>query len=106
MRVLLVTAPSEAVAEGIVTALVDEQLIACGNITMPVASIYRWQGQTERNSEVLVIMKTTEAAVSAVTRRIAELHPYEVPEVLSLPVQAGHVPYLDWVRDSVVIRRD
>ncbi|MGQ0561747.1 MAG: divalent-cation tolerance protein CutA [Gemmatimonadota bacterium] len=103
MRVLLMTAPNAQVAESIVGSLVAERLIACGNITVPVVSIYRWQGETERASEVLVIMKTTEAVVARVAERVAELHPYEVPEVLSLGVLEGHAPYLGWVRDSVEI---
>lgn len=100
IRVLLTTAPSAEVAEAIVNALVAERLIACGNITMPIKSIYRWQGEIERAAEVLVIMKTTVDRVERVTRRIVELHPYEVPEVLSLPVDGGHAPYLKWVEDS------
>jgi len=106
VRVLLMTAPSGEIAESVVAALISERLIACGNITMPVASLYRWQGETERASEVLVIMKTTEAAVAAVTLRIAELHPYDVPEILSLPVLTGYQPYLSWVRDSVSISEE
>jgi periplasmic divalent cation tolerance protein len=101
VRVLLTTAPTAEVAESIVAALVAEELIACGNITMPVTSIYRWHGETERAGEVLVIIKTAESAVDAVKRRIVEMHPYEVPEVLSLPVLDGHEPYLSWVRASV-----
>lgn len=101
VRVLLATAPSAEIAESMVAALIAEQLIACGNITVPMTSIYRWAGETERSGEVLVIIKTVAAAVEAVTRRIVELHPYEVPEVLTLPVLAGHEPYLSWVRESV-----
>jgi periplasmic divalent cation tolerance protein len=100
VRVLLMTAPSAQVAEEIVSSLVNERLIACGNITVPV-SIYRWQGALERANEVLVIMKTLETAVAEVTRRIGELHPYEVPEVLSLQVSAGNQAYLSWVDESV-----
>jgi periplasmic divalent cation tolerance protein len=102
IRVLLMTAPSAAVAEAVVGKLVEEQLIACGNITMPITSVYRWQGAMEHADEVLVIMKTTRAAVAAVIHRVSELHPYDVPEVLSLPVEAGHLPYLEWVRASVL----
>lgn len=106
VRVILLTAPSAEVAETVVTALVSERLIACGSIGLPVTSIFRWQGETERTSEVLVIMKTMEAAVAEVMRRVAELHPYEVPEVLSLPVLTGYQPYLSWVRESVAISED
>jgi periplasmic divalent cation tolerance protein len=98
------TAPTAEMAESIVATLVAESLIACGNIAQPVTSIYRWQGQTERASEVLVIMKTVESAVASVTRRITELHPYDVPEVLSLPVLNGYEPYMSWVRESVVTK--
>ena len=100
--VMLVTAPSAEIAETIVNTLVAEQLIACGNITVPVASIYRWQGNIERASEVLVIIKTAASHTARVTARIKELHPYQVPEILALPVSSGFAPYLDWVRESVV----
>jgi periplasmic divalent cation tolerance protein len=106
LRVVLVTVPSAAVAESLVDALLTEGLIACGTITQPVTSIYRWQGETERASEVLVIMKTTDAAVPALMARVPELHPYDVPEILSLPVHHGHEPYVQWVRDSVRTRNE
>lgn len=106
VRVILMTVPSAEIAESVVATLISERLIACGNITLPVSSIYLWQGETERTSEVLVIMKTTEAAVVPVTRRIVELHPYEIPEVLTLPVLTGYQPYLAWVGESVTISKD
>lgn len=100
------TAPTAAVAEDIVSTLVAERLVACGNITTPVSSIYRWADATERAAEVLVIMKTTETMLAALTERIAALHPYDVPEILALPVLHGHDPYLSWVRESVATSRD
>ena len=100
-RVVLMTAPSAESAEAIVAQLVFDRLIACGNISAPVSSLYRWAGGMERASEVLVIMKTTAAAMAALTRRIVELHPYDVPEVLALPVLEGYDAYLDWVSESV-----
>jgi periplasmic divalent cation tolerance protein len=106
VRVLLVTVPSSDVAEMLVNSLLAEGLIACGTITQPVTSIYRWQGETERASEVLVIMKTTEAAAARVLARVPELHPYDVPEILSLAVHQGHDPYLMWVRDAVATRNE
>ena len=106
IRVLLMTAPSAEVAESIVRKLVAEARIACGNITLPIASVYRWQGQTERADEVLVIMKTTEAAVATVIDRVRQLHPYDVHEVLSLPIDADHLAYLEWVRASVTSDHD
>lgn len=94
--VVLVTCPEEA-ADGLVTALVEERLAACGNIVRGVESIYRWQGALERSQECLIILKTTAAEVGRLIERLPGLHPYEVPEILALPVVAGHAGYLEWV---------
>jgi periplasmic divalent cation tolerance protein len=96
-HVILMTAPAADVAERIVRALVEEELAACGNIVPGVTSIYRWQGSIEHAMEVLVVLKTTAARSEALVARAAELHPYDVPELLALPVAAGFVPYLTWV---------
>jgi periplasmic divalent cation tolerance protein len=101
VHVVLMTAPSAEIAESIVSKLVDERLIACGNITTPVTSIYMWQGVSERSAEVLVLLKTPGHALERVTERIAQLHPYDVPEVIALPVSHGLPAYLDWVQQSV-----
>jgi periplasmic divalent cation tolerance protein len=98
---VLTTAPSAEVAERIGGALVDERLAACANIVPGVVSIFRWNGATSRESEVLVVLKTTMDALDDLKRRVVELHPYEVPEVIALEVHDGHVPYLDWVRAEV-----
>lgn len=97
----LMTTPDRATAEEIVDRLVKEELIACGNISVGVASIYRWQGAVARADEVLVIMKTTELQAARVIARVRELHPYEVPEVLFFPVTIGSDAYVQWVRGSV-----
>jgi periplasmic divalent cation tolerance protein len=102
----LMTTPDRATAEQIVDHLVQEQLIACGNISAGVSSIYAWQGAIERADEVLIIMKTTEAQAAGVVARVRELHPYEVPEVLFFPVTIGNDAYVQWVRDSVVSPQD
>jgi periplasmic divalent cation tolerance protein len=99
--VVLVTAPSQDVAESIVTAVVEARLAACGNIVPGLVSIYRWQGAVQRDAEVLILFKTTAGAVAALTERVVALHPYDVPEVLVLPATAGSEPYLAWVRASV-----
>jgi periplasmic divalent cation tolerance protein len=100
-RVVLVTAPNAAVAESLVRRLVEEGVVACGNILPGVTSIYRWRGAVEHETESLIIFKTTAAAAERLCERVSELHPYEVPEALVLPVEAGHVPYLDWVTENV-----
>jgi len=99
--VAMVTAPSVDVAERIVTAVVDEQLAACGNIVPGLTSIYRWEGAVQRDSEVLILFKTTRAVLPQLLTRVAALHPYDVPEVLALPVAAGLEAYTKWVTANV-----
>lgn len=99
-RVVLVTAPDVAVAESLVRRLVEERLVACGNIMEGVTSIYRWKGAVEHASECLIVLKTTAASVDRLVRRVPELHPYEVPEVLVLPLEGGHRPYLEWIEEA------
>jgi periplasmic divalent cation tolerance protein len=100
-KVVLVTLPDEAAAESLVTRLVEERVVACGNIVPGLTSIYRWQGAVERAAEVMVVFKTTGAGAERLIRRVPELHPYDVPEVLVLPVESGHGPYLQWVVENV-----
>ena len=102
----MVTTPDRALADELVDRLVGERLIACGNITASVTSIYRWQGAIERADEVLVIMKTTEALAARVVARVRELHSYEVPEVLFFPVTTANDAYIEWVRESVMTAQE
>jgi len=95
--VVLSTAGSADEAERIATALVDERLAACVNLVPSVTSIYRWQGAVERATEVLMVMKTRRAFVKRLVARLRELHSYEVPEAIVLPIEGGSRPYLDWV---------
>lgn len=99
MAVIVVfsTFPSEDKAADIARTLVSEGLCACVNLVPPVRSIYRWQGQLCDERETLAIIKTTRERFDALRERLVALHPYEVPEVIALPVEAGHPPYLDWV---------
>jgi periplasmic divalent cation tolerance protein len=98
---VLSTAPDAEVAERIGATLVEERLAACANVLEGVTSIFRWKGEVEREQEVLIILKTTVGGVGRLTERLVALHPYEVPEVLAIPVRTGHGPYLDWVRAEV-----
>jgi periplasmic divalent cation tolerance protein len=95
--VVLVTAPTPERAAEIARALVDERLAACGNVVPGLRSIYRWEGKIQDDGEALLLLKTTRARFEALRARIVELHPYEVPEVLALPVEAGSAPYLEWI---------
>ncbi|HEY8485716.1 MAG TPA: divalent-cation tolerance protein CutA [Longimicrobiales bacterium] len=104
--VALMTVPDVEVGERLVRTLVEEGVVACGNIVPGLTSIYRWKGAVERDAEALVVLKLVEEAVPRLLVRAPELHPYEVPEVLVLPVIAGHGPYLDWLAESTISVRD
>ena len=100
VRTVLATAPDDATASALADALVREGLAACVSLVPGVVSVYRWQGEVRRDAEVLLVMKTSAARVAALCERLVFLHPYEVPEVLSLAVDDGHPPYLAWVREE------
>lgn len=92
------TCPDRDSAGRIARALVDERLAACVNTIAAVQSTYRWQEAVHTDSEELLLIKTTAARLPALERRLLELHPYEVPELIAVPVAQGHAAYLDWVR--------
>ena len=92
------TAPD---AERIATALVEQGLAACVNVVPGVVSIYRWRGAVERELEVLLVIKTRAERFEALREALVSLHPYEVPELIALPVAAGHAPYLAWLDEAV-----
>src|SRR3954452_23137951 len=94
---VLTTLPNAEAAAQVARTLVGEKLAACANILPAVRSIYRWQGQVQDEAETLVLIKTQRQHFQRLKERILELHPYEVPEVIALPLEAGHQPYLDWI---------
>lgn len=96
--VVLSTLENEVDAQRLARTLVEERLIACGNIFPGLTSVYRWEGKIEEAGEVLLLMKTRMELTAALEARIAELHPYEVPEVLVLPVADVADAYGQWVR--------
>ena len=93
----LATAPDRAVAERIARALVDERLAACVNILPGITSVYRWEGAVETGGEVLLLAKTMLQQLEALTARVIELHPFEVPEVIALDIDGGLPAYLQWI---------
>ena len=97
---VLTTAPSGEVAALLAETLVEERLAACASQIPGVLSRYRWAGNVEEAAEVLVLFKTRAMHQDALMRRLAELHPYDVPEVLVLPIIGGHIPYLDWISEA------
>jgi periplasmic divalent cation tolerance protein len=95
--VVLTTCPDEAIADRIATALLEQRQAACVSRLPGLLSWYHWEGQISRDDEVLLLIKTTTERYPAVEASIRELHPYEVPEVLALPVATGLPAYLDWL---------
>ena len=100
-RIVLTTTGSREEAERIAQALVEGELAACVNVVGPVTSIYRWQGKVDHADEFLLVIKTTAAATKRVEAKIRELHSYELPECVVLPIEAGSEKYLDWIAQSV-----
>ena len=98
--VVLVTAPDPEKAAEIARTLVEERLAACGSVVPGLRSIYRWEGRVEDDREALLLLKTTRARFEALRARVLALHPYQVPEVLALPVEAGSAPYLAWIAEA------
>ncbi len=99
--IVLTTWPASTDAAPFAATLVEERLAACVNVLPEMESTYRWRGGVERDRERQVIIKTTRASLDALTARIRALHPYEVPELLVIPVAAGSEAYLTWLAESV-----
>ena len=97
---VLSTCPNAITAESLGRALVGESLAACVNVVPGLRSIYRWNDTLQADAEVLMIIKTTVARFAALRERLVALHPYEVPEVVALPVADGHHAYLEWVSNA------
>ena len=98
---VFITCPNDEEAARLARAAVAETLAACGNIVPGLRSIYRWQGEVHDDPETLLILKTSGEKYPALEACIQELHPYDVPEILALPVQRGLGAYLDWMADSL-----
>lgn len=99
--VVFVTIASKAEGEAIATALVENQLAACVSL-FPVQSIYVWQGKVNSDQEWQLVIKTHLDQFPALSDKIRELHSYEVPEIVALPIIAGSEPYLNWIAQSVL----
>ena len=101
VHVVLMTAPDRATGDALAEAVVRERLAACASVVPGLTSIFWWEGEVQRAEEVLVLMKTPAERVDALVARAAELHPYEVPELIALAVDAGLPAYLAWVGRAV-----
>lgn len=99
-HVILCTCPDDATARELAGRMVEEKLAACVNILPGLTSVYEWQGRVETDPETLLIIKTAGDRVAALTDRLAAIHPYDVPEVIALPIEAGLPAYLQWLVDE------
>src|SRR5436190_18935090 len=95
--VVMTTIATEEDGVKLVRTLLDRRLIACGTLLPGSRSLYRWQGKTADEREVMLILKTRSARFEALRAAVEELHPYKVPELLALPVEAGLERYLEWI---------
>jgi periplasmic divalent cation tolerance protein len=98
--IVLCTFGSEQDAMRVGSALVEARLAACVNVLPGMRSMYRWKGEIE-HAEVLALIKTTQQTFAALRDRLKELHPYETPEIIAVPVVDGLAEYLGWVREQV-----
>ena len=99
--VVLTTLPGDADTDAFARTLVDQRLAACVNVLPPMQSTYRWKGSVETAAERQLLIKTRAAGVAALEQRVRELHPYDVPEFLVIPVNGGSAAYLAWLNESV-----
>jgi periplasmic divalent cation tolerance protein len=100
-KIVLTTAGSKEEAQRIAHALVERRLAACVNLAGPVESIYRWKGEIENAEEWLLLIKTTASAFPGVRDAIRELHSYELPECVQIPIETGSPDYLNWIQENV-----
>lgn len=97
---VVTTVPDRETAERIAQLLVERKLAACVQIAGPIRSVYRWQGQVEGADELVLTVKTRHSAFDALKAAVLEAHPYDVPEIVALPIVAGHAPYLQWIDEN------
>jgi periplasmic divalent cation tolerance protein len=98
---IMTTLPGRAEAQLIAASLVDRRLAACVQVIGPIHSTYRWQGQVESAEEWLCLVKTAAEKYAAIERLLAELHPYDVPELIATPITAGGATYLKWLGEQL-----
>lgn len=98
---IMVTTSSREEAEKIATTLLERKLIACANILGPVSSRFWWQGKIDSAEEYMIFMKTKRELFDQVADNVKQLHSYEVPEIIALPIVEGAKPYLEWINSNL-----
>jgi periplasmic divalent cation tolerance protein len=103
--IALVTAPDQRTGEEIANALLEKKLVACVNFVTPIVSLFSWQGDIDRENEVLLILKTrAELFERELVPAVEAVHPYKVPEIIALPILMGAGKYLNWI-DEVTLQK-
>ena len=100
--IVLNTCNSEDIASSISETLVSKKLAACVNIVKGVESVYQWQGKIEHDKEILLIIKTRQSLFEQVQNAIQELHDYELPEIIAVPIDTGEKNYLSWIQSATL----
>lgn len=96
-RLIFCTCPDRETALTLARTLIDERLAACVNLVAGITSIYRWKETIQEDGEVLLLIKTLDTRVAALTERLRQLHPYDVPEIIAVPISEGLTEYLNWI---------
>jgi len=102
---VLTNLPDRAAAEKLADALIQKRVAACVNILAPCRSVYRWKGAVQHDEEYPVLIKTTRESYAALEAAIREAHPYELPEIVAVPIERGLPAYLDWVAAETTLPR-
>ena len=97
LQIVLCTVPDQQTGERIASSLVSDQLAACVNIVPGITSVYRWKGAVEQDREALLLIKTRQDSWQSLEARIRELHPYELPEIIAVPIHTGQKDYIEWI---------
>lgn len=99
-QLVFCTVPDRETGQRLARTLVEERLAACVNLLPGIASVYRWQGKVEDSEECLLLIKSRAALFTALRDRIVALHPYELPEIIGVPLNAGSAAYLNWINEN------
>lgn len=99
--IAFVTTPNETIAKKLATDLVTKKLAACVNILPKITSIYIWDNVLTEDDEILMMIKTTTEKIDALSKYVRDTHPYSIAEVISVPIDSGNIPYLDWISNTL-----
>lgn len=105
-QIILNTCPDQVSADKLAAALLDQGLAACVSIVPGIRSLYRWQGEIESSQEQLLLIKTSRAHYNSVQRLICSQHPYELPEIIAVPIEHGLGDYLNWIDSNLSKQND